>query len=235
MGGGDRITLCQFVRRLIRISDYQSTKKQDYMNTIKALDLKFTYLDSDVFHLPHGAGPNRQYLQRHSMLPDLNIDTELVKNADGILEFVNPEKYIDFKAPSPVYPDLVALPLMSKERCYGPWFSNSIVNNLSGKKTYKNLGGKVEFLKHENLAPWNYAGYQLMNQAGVLEAQFANSLLLFTERGGFKYGGIPTGVVLAKYFHAVLKLMLKNQFPHQFLYLMQFQFLKKRKNPNLVQ
>lgn len=93
MGGGDRITLCQFVRRLIRISDYQSTKKQDYMNTIKALDLKFTYLDSDVFHLPHGAGPNRQYLQRHSMLPDLNIDTELVKNADGILEFVNPEKY----------------------------------------------------------------------------------------------------------------------------------------------
>jgi len=110
-----------------------------------------------------------------------------------------PEGSLSFTAPSPVYPDIVALPLRSNERCYGPWLS-SFVPNYSGdtRVRYSNIGGKVEFVKDESLAPWNYAGYQLMDEAGALKAQFSNSLLLFSERGGFVMPEIPTGISLAK-------------------------------------
>ena len=37
-----------------------------------------------------------------------------------------------------------------------------------------------------------------MNEAGYLKAQFSNSLLLFSERGGFVIPKAPTGVSLAK-------------------------------------
>jgi hypothetical protein len=37
-----------------------------------------------------------------------------------------------------------------------------------------------------------------MNEAGALKAQFSNSLLLFTERGGFVMPEAPTGISLAK-------------------------------------
>jgi hypothetical protein len=91
-------------------------------------------------------------------------------------------------APSPVIPDLVALPLISSERSYGPWLSSQ----LDGQSAcYSNVGGKVEFIKDENLSPWNYGGYDLMNEAGILQAKFSNSLLLFSERGGFTFPDIP--------------------------------------------
>lgn len=95
---------------------------------------------------------------------------------------------IQTSAPSPVYPDLVVLPLISNERCYGPWISSQVDPQSNA---YINVGGRVEFIKDENLAPWNYAGYDLLNSAGVLQAQFSNSLLLFSERGGFVFPGIP--------------------------------------------
>ena len=106
---------------------------------------------------------------------------------------------INLSQPSPVYPDLVVLPLMSMERCYGPWLSSSIFNGqTNGGIRYSDIGGKVEFVKDENLAPWNFSGYQLMNEAGALQAQFSNSLLLFSERGGFTVPDIPAGIILAK-------------------------------------
>lgn len=97
---------------------------------------------------------------------------------------------------SPVFPNLIALPLLSHERCYGPWRSAA---NLDGSKDrYSDIGGKVEFVKDENLAPWNYAGYQLMNEAGNLQAEFSNSLLLFSERGGFVFPSTPSGISLGR-------------------------------------
>lgn len=106
----------------------------------------------------------------------------------------------DFQAsksqPSPVYPDLVAMPLLSNERCYGPWMSASIIDSNASVR-YSNIGGKVEFVKDENLAPWNFAGYQLMNEAGSLQAQFSNSLLLFGEKGSFVMPEAPTGLSIA--------------------------------------
>ena len=92
-GGGDRMTLCQFVGRPIMVNTFNSSKKQNYIDGIKALDLKFGWLDDDVYHLPHGHNVDRQYLERHFLIPELNIDTELVKNDDGVLEFVDPGKY----------------------------------------------------------------------------------------------------------------------------------------------
>ena len=92
---------------------------------------------------------------------------------------------------SPIYPDIVALPLMSKERCYGPWVSSAI--DVERGITYQNIGGKVEFSKDEKLAPWNFGGYDLLNKAGRLQAEFSNSLLLFSERGGIVFAGAPRG------------------------------------------
>lgn len=96
---------------------------------------------------------------------------------------------LSFASPSPVYPDLVVIPLMSRERCYGPWNSKSIIDS----------GGKTEFIKDENLAPWNYAGYQLMNDAGVLKASGTGPVLTQSERGGFVTPNIPAGVFIGKF------------------------------------
>ena len=107
---------------------------------------------------------------------------------------------INYTSPSPIYPDIVALPLMSWERCYGPWQSANVLNvEADPRIRYSDIGGKVEFVKDENLAPWNFAGYQLLNEAGALKAQLSNSLLLFSERGGFVYADYPSGIGLAKH------------------------------------
>ena len=108
------------------------------------------------------------------------------------------ESKLSFISPSPVYPSMVAIPLMSMERCYGPWLSSTSLDPSTGSPGVMNIGGKIEFVKDENLAPWNFAGYQLMNDAGFLQAQFSNSLLLFSERGGFVFPQAPTGIGLAK-------------------------------------
>jgi hypothetical protein len=100
---------------------------------------------------------------------------------------------LHFAAPSPVYPDIVALPLLSKDRCYGPWVSSQ-VNLDAARLATMDLGGKVEFIKDENLAPWNYDGYD----AGALQAQFSNGLMLFSERGGFVFPGVPGGSTLCQ-------------------------------------
>jgi hypothetical protein len=110
------------------------------------------------------------------------------------LEFSLPQR-IGYTQPSPVYPDLVAIPLMSKERCYGPWVSSQTDVQAN---VYKNLTGRVEFIKDENLAPWNYNGYQLLNDAGILQAEFSNNLLLQTERGGFVVPDIPFGITIGR-------------------------------------
>ena len=107
-----------------------------------------------------------------------------------------PEIQLAYTKDSPVYPNIVALPLMSTERCYGPWRSAAQIDET--KDRYSDIGGKIEFVKDENLAPWNYAGYQLMNEAGKLQADFSNSLLLFSERGGFVFPAMPSGINLGK-------------------------------------
>ena len=117
-----------------------------------------------------------------------DAEAAIRKSFEG-LTFALPNK-INMAAPSPVYPDLVALPLRSLERCYGPWLSSYV--------TADRVGGKVEFIKDENLSPWNYNGYDLMNEAGKLVAEFGSSAMLCSERGGFVVPMAPSGIALAK-------------------------------------
>lgn len=134
-----------------------------------------------------------------------NLDYEVVTRAEKqqrsiIRSAAEDVRKINFSSPSPVYPDIVALPLMSTERCYGPWQSANVLNvEADPRVRFSDIGGKVEFIKDENLAPWNFAGYQLLNEAGSLAAQLSNSLLLLTERGGFVYADYPSGIGLAKH------------------------------------
>ena len=131
---------------------------------------------------------------------ELNNAQTAQRDSKSAFNLSNPEIQIKTVAPSPVYPDIVALPLMSNERCYGPWYSSFYFKDDADNKKprYIDVGGKSEFIKNENLAPWNYAGYQLMNDAGKLEAEFSNSLLLFTERGGFVFPDLPSGILISK-------------------------------------
>jgi hypothetical protein len=131
-----------------------------------------------------------------TILPDARIHAWMSakKANDALISFALPQR-INYAVPSPVYPDLVAIPLMSKERCYGPWVSSHLD---SAAALYTNIGGKIDFVKDENLAPWSYGGYDLMHQAGRLQAQFSNSLMLFSERGGFVVPCAPVGVSLGR-------------------------------------
>lgn len=103
------------------------------------------------------------------------------------------ERRLAAVAPSPVYPDMICLPLMSSERCYGPW-SSSLMND-----SYSNIGGDIEYEKDENLAPWNYSGYELMNRAGIVKSEYSNSTLLQSERGSFSIPNAPSGISLGTY------------------------------------
>lgn len=90
---------------------------------------------------------------------------------------------------SPVVPDFISIPLMSRERCYGPWMSSYGAS----------VGGNIEFVKDESLAPWNYAGYRFMNSTGKISASFGSSAQFTSERGSFTLASGPTGgLVLGK-------------------------------------
>jgi hypothetical protein len=144
------------------------------------------------------SGPIKLSSLKKFSFKDLGEARRLQKEVMKGAAFADPGGKLSFTSPSPVYPDMVAIPLMSMERCYGPWLSATSLDPSTGSPGVMNIGGKIEFVKDENLAPWNFAGYQLMNEAGFLQAQFSNSLLLFSERGGFVFPEAPTGIGLAK-------------------------------------
>ena len=122
---------------------------------------------------------------------------------------------INIAAPSPITPDYVILPLLSKERCYGPWstriaygsedfdtessdlaeleaagLSNTQLGELAGLYP---IGGKVEFSKDESIAPWNFNGYENMNRYGDGVADFESPPRLFSELGSFTVPEAPVG------------------------------------------
>jgi len=151
-------------------------------------------LINDEYYIP---GINKDWVR--VSLSEVASAKNITKAVMKGFSLSQPEVNLGYTSPSPVFPDIVAIPLMSMERCYGPWLSASQLDvEEDARVRYSNIGGKVEFVKDEELSPWNYAGYQLMNEAGVLKAQFSNSLLLFSERGGFVIPDAPTGITLAK-------------------------------------
>lgn len=164
-------------------------------------------LTQDVVRMPDGygfdkpapkVGKKRKLNCDNFTLKQLSDAQAAQKEAISSIGFASSNVQIGFTHPSPVYPDLVALPLMSTERCYGPWISSAVSRgNANDKDRFIGVGGKVSFIKNENIAPWNYGGYRLMDDAGALEAEFSNGLLLFSERGGFTMTDAPTSIGLA--------------------------------------
>jgi hypothetical protein len=147
---------------------------------------------------PPGWRPGQKSDWNRLSLEEISSARRITKTVLKGFALGQPQVEFGYTSPSPIFPDMVALPLMSQERCYGPWLSSSQLDSSAGARVkYSNIGGRVEFIKDENLAPWNYSGYQLMDQAGSLQAQFSNSLLLFSERGGFVIPDAPTGIALA--------------------------------------
>ena len=160
-----------------------------------------------------GGGPNRDFADPPAL--DMGIEEEKIKMIskvekgqdtsymNEVLPLANPELLIDFVHPSPVIPDIVAIPLLSKERCYGPWRSNAALATNTAREsgcneTYMDIGGKVEYIKDENLSPWQFDGYDNMNKAGEIQVAFANNLMLFSERGNFTSPGIAKGVFIGR-------------------------------------
>ena len=192
-----------------RISPTVDSRFRD--GTFQAFEKVKHYLTMDVvkgvpgFEEPKFRG-NFPNLFRKGVTPDKSKQAK--KIYDTVLDkmqYALPQQ-IDLAMPSPVIPDLVVLPLTSTERFYGPWISSQIDTRTDAEKRrgvditprYKDLGGAIEFVKDENLAPWNYFGYSQMNDAGKLRATFANSLLLLSERGGFVVPAPPTGLTLGR-------------------------------------
>lgn len=92
-GGSDKLLLHDYVRIPIKVNTFNSNKRSEYLEKLKSLGLKYSYLNGVVYHLYHGSILDRKYLERHNFLNELNIDLEIIKNDDGVLEFINPEKY----------------------------------------------------------------------------------------------------------------------------------------------
>jgi hypothetical protein len=167
-----------------------SLKEKVYPANLKHFLLLDTVRDVPGFELPALPVVAERNIFSRLSPQGLGSDAEaaIKKTFEG-LTFSLPNK-ITAASPSPVYPDLVALPLRSSERCYGPW--------LSSYKQSDQVGGKLEFVKDENLAPWNYNGFDTMNAAGQMQSAFGTSAMLVSERGGFVVPAAPSGITLAR-------------------------------------
>lgn len=81
--------------------------------------------------------------------------------------------------PAPFRPDGIALPMKSNRDSYGPWFTSGGVN------------GKVSFERDEGLVPWNYGGFDVMNQAAMAKLSNAATAMQYTETGNVEVAGTP--------------------------------------------
>jgi hypothetical protein len=179
-----------------------STTFRDGMNMqVNAANIKH-YLMLDVVRgMPGitnqpGLRPVNSILHHANSIPNENDDNDIanrssadaaVKKAYQGLTFDLTNR-INIMSPSPVIPDLVALPLISEERSYGPWFSSY--------SAYDKIGGKVDYVHDENLTPWNYGSYTLMDRAGRLKVELATSAQLMVEKGSFNLPMYPSGLTL---------------------------------------
>jgi hypothetical protein len=183
-----------------RIAATQDSRFRDsIMQNVNPAMIKH-FMTMDVVKIPEFNTPTLPQVEKPVPLRNVDlasrVSAELAYNL-ALERTINYSLHnrISFAAPSPIYPDLIVLPLMSKERCYGPWISSLLDIQAN---VYRNIGGKIEFIKDENLSPWNYQGYDLMNIAGITQAQFSNSLLLQSERGGFVIPAAPSGIAIGR-------------------------------------
>lgn len=105
----------------------------------------------------------------------LDVDPDSIAYAAGLRHGSFPMKI----HPSPYRPDAVALPIKSNRDSYGPWFTTG------------GVAGKVSFERDEGLVPWNYGGFDVMNQAAMAKLSNAATNMQYTETGTVEVAGAP--------------------------------------------
>lgn len=111
-----------------------------------------------------------------SGLSDANSSefSENVIRRPTLSDFFNGDDFQTF-----VLPDLVAIPLESQTLRYGPWYAAG-------------ANGSIEFETDENLTPWIYGGYQLMDLAASAKVNTNTAQLQVAESGSIEFPGAPT-------------------------------------------
>jgi hypothetical protein len=84
--------------------------------------------------------------------------------------------------PAAMMPGGAAIPMKSNQFTYGPWYT-------------KGPDGKVRYEKSEDLAPWKYGGYDIMNN--VANAKITNFVINAqqSEAGYVELPGLPSGTI----------------------------------------
>ncbi len=106
-----------------------------------------------------------------------NTNLELVKNKLGSV--ANSDFFNALTYPTPVIPAMAAIPLVSNIETYGPWYAIG-------------ANGKLEFERAEDLVPWNYGGFEALDEAANARVSLAIGNVQWLEAGSIEFPGYPS-------------------------------------------
>jgi hypothetical protein len=113
---------------------------------------------------------------------DLSVIADLFQTTPAAAKNImtnSPAGYINVKVQSlPVDPSEIVFAMKNNVLTYGPWFSAGAT-------------GGVFVEANNELVPWNYGGYTVLNLAGNIVATTAVTNLQVYEKGSVKFGGAP--------------------------------------------
>ena len=81
-------------------------------------------------------------------------------------------------SPNVVLPEVAVFPLRNNLVTYGPWYT-------------QNGQGKVEFIKDDEMVPWNFGGFQNLDQAANILVSNMSEARFFGEGGTIEFEGVP--------------------------------------------
>ena len=84
------------------------------------------------------------------------------------------------------------IPLISNTRCYGPWgniATASFDNDLFQPE--EPVAGKLQVEHDDGLAPWEYGGIGMMNDAAIDKVSLSTTEMQISERGQITIPGYP--------------------------------------------
>jgi len=104
------------------------------------------------------------------------------KAVDGLTFSIN--NRIQVASPASIYPLNVAVPMLSTQRSYGPYYNSAIDS------------GELEYIHDESLSPWTYGSYAGMDAVAQTLLNGTAGSDLDTERASFTMVGWPEGITL---------------------------------------
>jgi hypothetical protein len=103
---------------------------------------------------------------------------EIDRQVSAFMGKVGSDNSVYGGGPLHVFPLFAAVPLRNNKLNYGPWYTN-------------NGNGKVEFIKKDELAPWNFGGFANMNAAANLLVSNMSEARFLGEAGSIEFAGLP--------------------------------------------